>query len=112
MGLYCDEQNRETVLSTRHVCQNTENIDMSVLIFGIFGILNIDVGIGIFKYRDIGIGIPTNDQMFSNVPLPLLDPSSANQEIFLTLRNVFYFGFFFVTTEFENTVEQLYSNGN
>jgi len=33
--------------------------------FGIFGILNIDVGIGIgiFKYRDIGIGIgiPTHD---------------------------------------------------
>ena len=29
----------------------------------IFGILNTDVGIGIFKYRDIGIGIgiPTHD---------------------------------------------------
>ena len=40
---------------------NTEDIDMSVFIFGIFGILNTDVGIGIFKYRDIGIGIPTHD---------------------------------------------------
>ena len=33
--------------------------------FGIFGMLNTDVGIGIgiFKYRDIGIGIgiPTHD---------------------------------------------------
>ena len=46
------------LVERRHVCQNTENIDMSVFIFGI---LNIDVGIsiGIFKYRDIGI--PTHD---------------------------------------------------
>jgi len=31
--------------------------------FVIFGILNTDVGIGIgiFKYRDIGIGIPNHD---------------------------------------------------
>jgi len=37
------------------VCQNTENIDISVFFryFGIFGILNTDVG--------IGIGIPTHD---------------------------------------------------
>ena len=34
--------------------------------FRYFGILNIDIGIGICKYRDIGIGIPTHD---STVPL-------------------------------------------
>jgi len=46
------------LVECRHVCQNTENIDMSVFIFGIS---NIDIGIGIFKYRDIGIGISTHD---------------------------------------------------
>jgi len=37
------------------VCQNTENIDISVFFryFGIFGILNTDIG--------IGIGIATHD---------------------------------------------------
>jgi len=36
--------------------------------FVIFGILNTDVGIGIgiFKYRDIGIGIPNHDWHYTS----------------------------------------------
>jgi len=35
---------------------------MSVFIFGILN-TDVSIGIGIFKYRDIGIGIPTHDYM-------------------------------------------------